>query len=474
MKIVPILLVAVCATGSMQVALGAQELAVVGGTIIDGNGGPPIENGVILIKGSRIVAVGDGHTRIPAQATKINAAGKFVIPGLMDANVHLVLDFWPSNLAKYEGRLNELAIEAAQVTLRSGVTTVFDSWGPRADLVAARDAINAGKSIGSRVYLAGNIVGLGGPYSDDFISAPNELIFEAFTDRINARWQENVGPELLWMSPEQVRTQIRKYTAMHIDFLKYAVNGHHDEQFIAFSPRVQKVIVEEAHRAGIPVETHTTSGEGLDLAVEAGVDLMQHCEQTAGPERTPPETVQLIVERRIPCALLASTDKALAWYREQVKTKPAMNRWLVSDENSRALIKAGATILMSTDAGLFTQDHLNSAAWKGSSPPEDRLVILGEGHLVWLRAVVEKGMKPMDALMAATRNIARAYKVDKDLGTLEHDKLADLVILNKDPLIDSANYGTVSTVIKGGSVVDRASLPTQRLLTVEAGPPGGS
>ena len=458
----------------ISIAAAATELAVVGGTIIDGNGGAPVSDGVILINGSRIVAVGDKHTKIPPSAKRVNAAGKFVIPGLMDANVHLVLDFYPDTLLKYEGRYNELAIEAAQVTLRAGVTTVFDSWGPRADLVAARDAINAGKSIGSRVYVAGNIVGLGGPYSEDYITAPNEVIFEAFTDRINAHWQENVGPELMWMSPEQVRTQIRKYIGMHIDFLKYAVNGHHNEQFIAFSPRVQKVFVEEAHRAGIPVETHTTSGEGLYLAVEAGVDLMQHCEQTAGPERTPPETIQLIVDRHIPCALLAMSDKSLAWYREQSKTKSYMKRWLVSDDNSRALIKAGATILLSTDGGIFSQDHLNSASWKESSPPTDLLTLLGEGHLVWLRAVIEKGMTPMNALMAATRNIARAYKVDRDLGTLENGKIADLVVLDKDPLADSANYGTVSTVIKAGNIVDRASLPSQRLLTVAETPPGGS
>jgi len=453
--------------GVDAVSADVGVVAVVGGTIIDGNGGAPIQNGVVLIRDRRIIAVGDRALTIPRGATRIDAAGKFVIPGLMDANVHLVLDIWPYALARYEGRYDELAIEAAQVALKSGVTTVFDSWGPREDLVKARDAINSGRSVGSRIYLAGNIVGLGGPISSDFVKAAKDLLPEPFTERVNARWQENVGPELLWMSPEQVRREVRKYIEGHIDFLKFAVTGHNagEEQFIEFSPRVQKVFVEEAHRAGIPVETHTTSNEGLYLAVEDGVDLMQHCEQTAGPERTPAETVQLIVERRIPCALLAQTDETLEWYRAHAEATPTMKRWLVSDENARALIRSGAEILLSTDGGLFDSYLLHSSFWCSRHPPGEALLTLGVGHIVWLRAVVQKGMKPMDALMAATRNIARAYKVDKDLGTLAEGKIADLVVLDKNPLEDSANYGSVFRVIKDGNVVDRSSLPTQRLLT---------
>ncbi len=223
--------------------------------------------------------------------------------------------------------------------------------------------------------------------------------------------------------------------------------------------------MEEAHLAGIPVETHTTSGEGLYLAIEAGVDLMQHCEQTAGPERTPPETVELIVDRHIPCALLARTDRALAWYRQRVTAMPAVRRWLVSDENARALIKAGATILLSTDGGVLGADQTQSATWCARHPPDDSLITLGEGHFNWLRAVIEKGMSPMDALMAATRNIARAYRVDKGLGTLEVGKIADLVILDENPLSSPDNYRKIFKVIKEGRVIDRNSLPTKRLLS---------
>ena len=121
--------------------------------------------------------------------------------------------------------------------------------------------------------------------------------------------------------------------------------------------------------------------------------------------------------------------------------------------------------MLSTDAGLFSADQVNSALWQQSQPQRENLMMLGEGHFHWLLAVQQKGMTPMDALMAATRNIARAYNVDRDLGTLEPKKLADLLILERNPLESAANYRSISLVLKGGQVVDRASLPTTRLLT---------
>ena len=90
--------------------------------------------------------------------------------------------------------------------------------------------------------------------------------------------------------------------------------------------------------------------------------------------------------------------------------------------------------------------------------------MLGEGHIDWIRAAEEKGMRPMDVLLAATRNIAQAYRVDSDLGTLEKGKLADMVILDKDPLESPDSYRSISLIIKAGHIVNRSTLPTRRLL----------
>ena len=99
------------------------------------------------------------------------------------------------------------------------------------------------------------------------------------------------------------------------------------------------------------------------------------------------------------------------------------------------------------------------------------MATLGEGHFYWLLAAEQLGMKPMDALLAATRNIARAYKVDKNLGTLEKGKIADLLILDKNPLASAENYRAISVVMKAGEVIDRSRLPTRRLLTKQTALP---
>src|ERR1700676_1223383 len=109
----------------------AQMRAFTGATIIDGNGGKPIANGVIVIEGSKIKAVGPAaRVSIPSGAERIDVSGKYIAPGLMDANVHLVP--WPSwtyieFLARYENNFQGITAEAAQIALKHGFTTVFDS-----------------------------------------------------------------------------------------------------------------------------------------------------------------------------------------------------------------------------------------------------------------------------------------------------------------------------------------------------------
>src|SRR5262245_14426661 len=123
--------------------------AIVGATVIDGTGSPPMRDAVILIEGERIVSVTSGVPGVPEGAEVIPADGRYVIPGLMDANVHLYAGIVPDLLLDYEGRYAELVEEAAQVTLRAGVTTVFDTWGPLAPLTAVRDRIDRGEISGS-------------------------------------------------------------------------------------------------------------------------------------------------------------------------------------------------------------------------------------------------------------------------------------------------------------------------------------
>jgi imidazolonepropionase-like amidohydrolase len=99
---------------------------------------------------------------------------------------------------------------------------------------------------------------------------------------------------------------------------------------------------------------------------------------------------------------------------------------------------------------------------------------LGEGHFLWLQAVSERGMTPMAALMAATKNVAEAYGKGADIGTLEPGKRADLVVLSADPLAAPQNYRAIAMVIKDGHVIDRAALPTKAIFTRAPTPAPGA
>lgn len=446
----------------------AELLAITGATIIDGTGSAPIDNAVILIDRARIVAIGDGSIQVPPQASRIEAKGKFIIPGLMATNVYLADGTWVPMLISCEGRYDEVAIEAAQLALRGGVTSVFDTWGPRDALVKARNAVHQGQRIAARIFLCGNWVGMGGPFSDDLRPQFREAAGEPFARRVNSLWEANVGEELTRMSPNEVRQEVRAYVQSGIDFLTYPVNAHRKgaSSCILFSPRVQRVIVEEAQRAGLPVRAmFATTEEGIDLALQAGADIVEPIPYGGKPMST--AMTSLIARRGIPFLFESPSADELEWYRQKVSScgPSALKAMETAYVDEQGLIGAGATLLLGRWGGLYSADQIE--VWGQSGAPT-WFVPLGEGHIFGLHSLQQKGMKPMEALMAATRNVARAFKVDKELGTLETGKLADLVILDKNPLENTENYRSISIVMKGGTVVDRKALPTERLIAVES------
>jgi imidazolonepropionase-like amidohydrolase len=459
------------------VVFGQQTKVIKGAVLIDGTGAPPIPDSVLVIREGRLVAVGPaGHVEIPNGSEEIDARGKFIIPGMMDANVHLFRDVSIEFIARYEDRLEELIEEGAQISLKYGVTTVFDSWGPLRPLMNVRDRINRGETPGSRVFVAGNIVGLSGPFGRSFNTVGKWIAPKEFVERVNTMFEEGTGTRLSWLPPEQVGREIRTYIGLGIDFLKYAVSGHDCKgcsgfpgtldlsSVLLFTPEAQKAMVHEAHRAGIIAQTHTTSVESLRQAVEAGVDMLQHGAIT-GPIPIPESTIELMLESGIYCAVQPRTAKRLAIEKKDAalfrRSVQVLDAW---DENIRRLIKSGVPLLLATDAGVSNPIKTEVEAGKDAFDVEHP-EMLGEAHFIWFRAMIEKGMSPMQAIVAATRNNAAAYGKLDQFGTVEVGKLADLVVLNADPLEDIENTREIHWVIKEGVIVDREALPVHPLLT---------
>lgn len=459
----------------------AEVVAVVGGTVIDGNGGTPINDGVILVEGKRIRTVGDRSNPIPPHAKQIQTTGKFVTPGLMYPTVILVTPYWPPDLIHWEGSYDEVAIEAAQLALKGGVTTVFDWTGPRDALIKARNSVNEGRAVGARIYTCGHWVGSGGPFSPDMterIGDVREGSFEAkayhecavadaaIKARINALWEVNIGAELTRMPLEEVRQEVRKYVKSGIDYVTYLVNSHRLGAYdlIAFSPRVQRMIVEEAHRAGLPVQAFfATTEEGVHLALDAGADIVSPFPFAGKPMSA--ETLALIAQKGIFVHTLTRPTDEYESFRRQPPDAvyPGLLKAIEAAElDDRGLIRTRAKII---SAGWNSMPSAKVEALRALDPASENMPDMGEGHIRGLQGLQDKGMAPMDALMAATRNVARAFKVDKDLGTLERGKLADLVVWDRNPLEDPQNYRRIHLVMKEGKVIDRDALPTQRLYT---------
>lgn len=453
-------LVAGVASLAVASSSGAQTLAVVGGTVVDGSGGAPVGPGVVLSVDGRVAAVGvAGDVPVPPDATVVDAAGKYVVPGLMDANLHLFLNIDLETLIKHEGRYHDIVLEAAQIALKSGQTTVFDTWGPRQALARAREMINRGEAQGSRIYLAGNIIGFDGPLSADFRGQAAQHVSKAFASRTNETWEQGTGRALLWMPPDSVRRVIREYAGKGVDFLKYGASGHVEMNFVSFSPAVQRAIVEEGRRAGMTVQTHTTSVESFSMAVEAGVDIITHCGISGPTHHLPVEYIRKMVERGVACSVLPITQRRLDALEREAPDGTLTPYMRVAKVNHRRLIEAGATLLVSTDAGI-ENPVLRAESETLAADTVDPRVKLGEGHFNAMVALEELGMDPMEILKSATSHVARAYRVDEELGTLEPGKAADMVILDANPLESARNYRRIHAVIKGGAIVDRDALPT--------------
>jgi imidazolonepropionase-like amidohydrolase len=483
------LTVAVAPIESARDAQGIEPaVAIVGATVIDGNGGRPLSDAVVLVLGKRIKAVGPRSSiQVPKDAQVIDGAGKFLTPGFIDSNVHMSMFGNLEQLARFGDRTDDITLESAQLYLKSGVTTVRDSYGQLRSLIRVRDAVARGDVVGPRMFVAGNIVGWGGPFSISF-SYTRDVGLSPFQERFNDEITQGSGEELMDMTPEELRVAINKYLDKGPDFIKYGGTTHQwYPTFIGFSLEAQKVIVDETHKRGLIAETHAISVEGLRLAVLAGVDLIQHPE-VLPPRDIPESLVKLIVERKVICAISANNwthgehwqkhlkDKAEAEEKakeaemesgvmHRTKTLAQVRKERVDlgldlesyRRNSETLIRAGAIIATASDTTVTYPPEFMSL-------PKPLYRQAGLASLVSIEGMVELGMTPLQAITAATKNGALASKRLNDIGTIEAGKLADLVLLDESPIANIRNVRKQRMVMKEGRIIDVQALPEKPVL----------
>ncbi len=469
-------------------AVRAETIAIVGATVIDGNGGAPLRRATVVVAGDRIAALGtEDPVDVPDDAVIVEARGKYLLPGFIDSNVHTSI-YGNANrretVVRYGQRNEELILEFAQRQLKHGVTTVRDSYGSLLPLVAVRDRIAAGEATGARLLVAGNIIGWGGPFSITF-----SLMRESELTRFQAEWNDSIaqgtGEEMLDMGPDEVRAAINAYLDKGPDFIKYGGTSHFRfPSLIGFAPRIQEIIVEETHRRGLIAETHATSPEALRIAVEAGIDLIQHPEILSAPY--PDDLLQMIVDRGVLCAMRSNTLAGEPWREHLANKREAMDKlrdappprtsaerrereamvgrlYELQRDNAIRLIEAGCRVTIATD-------NYQGRAPEFRKVPKPIIQEAGIGSILAIEGLVELGMTPAEAIVAATRNGALAAGRPDDLGTIEVGKIADLVLLGADPLRDIANVRRLEEVIANGRRIDIDRLPEAPLFYRPEGP----
>ena len=470
-------------------AAAPGKLALVGGTVITAAGDAPLARATVLIHDGLIEKI-TTEDSVPGGYKKVDVTGKWITPGLIDSNVHLILTTVPEFFVKYEDQLVDIAIQSAQVGLKYGLTTMPDTWGPLEPLLEARDRIRSGEFVGSRVLVAGNIIGTGGPFSQSFMGGwpmrGRSLRYGGWVSpiirrRIDALWEAGVGPAMIAMTPDEVAVAMRAYLAKGVDFVKVGISGHGlgPAEPLLFSREALTAMRNEVRRAGIPFATHTFTVESLRIAVELQPDLLMHPNvmnppwNFASPQQKDAiqSLIRRIAQKRIFAGLMAIPEKEKAriyseWDASEHPGEPFLNEIMVNRQlmfgssnfaqqaaGARAWLEGGVRFTLATDQGPDSAD-LGPVVWSR----------LGRAHFDRMIGLQDVGATPMDVLIASTRHGAEAYGLGDELGTVEEGKIADLLVVDADPLKDIANMRRISLVIKDGIVVDRDALPTVKVL----------
>jgi imidazolonepropionase-like amidohydrolase len=410
---------------------GNKTIVIQNGTLIDGSGNPPTPNQAVVIEGNRIKSIGplpedirsgtENHTQV------IDAAGQWIMPGLIDGHCHLSFGFpqmsgGPSTRGTTSPGFSALrAARNAQQVLRTGVTSLAVPGGTWFNDVAIRDAINTGLIEGPRIACAGRFIVTYGGITDNepsWVGTPEHTIGVLAND------------------VSEMITEVRRQCKHGVDFIKLADSTWGDTQLLA--PEELSAVVQEAHRRGARVTIHSRGAGSTKAAAEAGMDWILHADLATDAEL---EIVAEAGTRLMPTMtfLQRALDVGPEFGRGSREMDMIKRNWegaVRMLERTRAL---GITMMCGTDSG--------------NSP----LMPYGQLHAHEAEILVRYGgYTPMEAIVATTRNTAFAIGLEDDLGVLQPGKLADIIVLKSDPLGDIRvlqGGQHLATVIKDGKIV---------------------
>lgn len=423
-----------------------MSVAIRAGTLIDGTGREPIRNAVILVENQSITLVGRAEeVSIPHGYEVLDATNYTVLPGLIDAHVHLIGSGDPEDnafglaevgrsipavtLACYKNALKDL--DAGWTTLRDAASRYY------AD-IALRDAINRGELVGPRLWCCGlGLTSTAGHMDREKHLAPHMPTLQ--------------GASGVADGPVEGRKAVRQNLRMDVDFIKInATLTEHVRRYKGYcAPEMTKetmaAIFEEAHWHGRKVTAHCYGGDGATWAIEAGIDGIEHGFYLTDAH------LELMAEKGV---VLCPTLSVVGRFREMGQKalppgSPHLEHWRVKAiahawDMVRRAKRSGVTIICGTDAAMPFVRH-------GTNAYE-------------LEMLVEAGLSPMEAIVSATGAAAKALDFP-EVGTLEAGKFADMLFVDGDPLTDIKllqDLGRLPVVIKGGSIVADRRTALQR------------
>jgi imidazolonepropionase-like amidohydrolase len=403
--------------------------ALVGGMVIDGTGRDPLLDGVVVLKGPNIRAVGaKGEVALPAGCKTIDVAGKTVMPGLFDCHVHISLTTVNIEKMLFTPKIVKI-FQTAQMmrrTLHAGFTTIRDAGGLDAGF---RPAVEMGLVEGPRLVVSGGIGQTGGHFDEFYPSGVDLNIEVEMTDGVPA-----------------VQKAARQRLREGYDFIKICTTGGvaspaDAPEYTEWTMEELKAIVHEASARGKAVMAHAEGTQGIKNAIRAGVWSVEH------GSILDDEAIQMFLDTGIYLVPTLFIVEDIQERGEEIGLTPVSLAKIerIAHLHAQSFEKAaaaGVRIGVGTD---IIDEHSH-----GKNARE-------------LELMVRHGLTPMQAIVAATRTSAEVCRLDHSVGTLEPGKLADLLVVEGDPLEDITLLQQPERLLwvmkEGRCYVDRLHLP---------------